>query len=418
MLQSTLRFGVGVTREIGDDVKNLGLSKTLVVTDPTVHKLHAFTAVADSLTKIGANFDVFEGVRVEPTDSSFREAIDYARKGGYDSVIAVGGGSAMDTAKAAALLAGNSDADFLDFVVKPFGKSIVAPKPAVPLIAVPTTAGTGSETTCTSVFDFESNHVKSAIRQRAIKPLLAIVDPLNVVSMPRHVAMYSGFDVLCHALESYTAKPFTERAGQANPRDRPTYQGSNPISDVWSREALAIVRKYLKRCVADHDDLEARSNMLLASSYAGVGFGNAGVHLCHGLSYPISGQVKKFVAPDYPESTPLIPHGLSVIMTAVADFKFTAPAAPKRHLEAAGFLGHDTTRAREEDSGNILGDQIKEFMQDFKVSNGLGALGFNSGDIPKLTEAAINSLSALQLAPREQTREALQHIYEDSMHVY
>jgi len=291
------------------------------------------------------------------------------------------------------------------------------------LIAIPTTAGTGSETTTVAVFDFEKEHIKTGIRTRAIKPSLAIVDPENVRSMPRHVAIYSGFDVLCHALESFTARPYNQRRPRPeSPVDRPVYQGSNPISDVWAREALRIMRDYFRRSVNDPNDFEARSKMLLASSFAGVGFGNAGVHLCHALSYPISANVKKYAPPDYPFSLPIIPHGLSVVTTACADFQFTASACPDRHFEAAALLGADLSKFKSrgaDAAGDAVADIIRGFMSDFKVANGLKALGFERKDTSAFVDNVVRSLQGLlHLAPKEQTSDALQKIYDDSMVVY
>src|SRR5207253_857353 len=170
---------------------------------------------------------------------------------------------------------------------------------------------------------------------------------------------------------------------------RPAYQGSNPISDVWSMEALRLVSKYLVRAVDDPSDDDARANMILASSYAGVGFGNAGVHLPHGMSYPVSSQLRSYCAPGYITDHPLVPHGFSVILNAPAVFRFTAGANPPRHLAAAAALGAEVSRARPEDAGKILADRITWFMQRLNAPNGLRALGYSSSDIPALVEGTM-----------------------------
>ncbi|KAI6172795.1 Hydroxyacid-oxoacid transhydrogenase [Aphelenchoides besseyi] len=423
MISSTLRFGQGVTAEIAHDVKQLRSKKPLVITDKNVAKTRAFTCVF--LVGVidhrnGVEYKVFDNVLCEPSEKSMVEAVEFAKSGQFDCFIAVGGGSVIDTTKAAALYSSNLDADFLDFVQPPFGRGIMPTNPMKPLIAVPTTAGTGSETTGVSIFDLPEKECKTGIRLRAIKPLLAIVDPLNVMSMPRNVAIYSGFDVLCHALESYTAKPYTERGPRPNtPAERPVYQGSNPISDVWVREALRIITKYFRRAVFNPDDAEARTHMMMASSFAGMGFGNAGVHLCHGLSYPISSQGKKYVDPDYDSNKPLIPHGLSVVTTAPADFIFTTPAYPQRHLEAANLLGADLPSTASEDLiANRLADLIRGYMQDYKVPNGLGDLGFDRRDVDKLADRAAASLKKGAIAPRDPDVDALSQIYEKSLSCY
>src|SRR5213075_602917 len=311
------------------------------------------------------SFALFDRVRVEPTDVSFREAIDFATEGRFDAFVAVGGGSTIDTAKAANLYS-TWPADFLDYVNAPVGKGLPAPGPLKPLIAVPTTSGTGSETTGVAIFDYTPLHAKTGIAHRRMKPLLGILDPDNTRTMPPQVAATSGFDVLSHAIESFTALPFHQRPHPERPVLRPAYQGSNPISDVWSLEALRWVAKYFVRSVEDPDDQEAREKMLLAASYAGVGFGNAGVHLPHGMSYPVSGMVRDFKPEGFPVDHPIVPHGMSVILNAPAVFRFTAQANPERHLVAAGILGADVSRARPEDAGKILSDQLVKVMQRLK----------------------------------------------------
>ena len=171
--------------------------------------------------------------------------------------------------------------------------------------------------------------------------------------------------------------PFTGRPRPERPALRPAYQGSNPISDVWSLQALRMVDRFLIRAVDDPGDDEARANMLLAAAYAGIGFGNAGVHLPHGMSYPVSGHVRDYRAPGYAADHPLVPHGISVILNAPAVFRFTAPAGPQRHLEAAAALGADVEGRRAEDAGEILADRITWFMQRLRVPNGLSALGYH-----------------------------------------
>ncbi|XP_041847802.1 hydroxyacid-oxoacid transhydrogenase, mitochondrial isoform X3 [Melanotaenia boesemani] len=307
MACSNIRYGAGVSREIGMDLQNFGARNVCLMTDKNLSRLPPMNAVLESLVKNGVKYEVYDNVRVEPTDSSFKEAIAFAKNGSFDVFVAVGGGSVIDTCKAANLYMSHPDAEFLDFVNAPIGKGKPVTGMLKPLIAVPTTAGTGSETTGVAIFDFEPLKAKTGIASRAIRPTLGIVDPMHTLSMPERVVANSGFDVLCHALESYTALPYNQRSPcPSNPIDRPAYQGSNPISDVWSRHALHVVANYMKRAVRDPEDLEARSSMHLASVFAGIGFGNAGVHLCHGMSYPIAGNVKTHSARGYSVDHPLV----------------------------------------------------------------------------------------------------------------
>ncbi|XP_057189457.1 hydroxyacid-oxoacid transhydrogenase, mitochondrial isoform X1 [Triplophysa rosa] len=419
MACSNIRYGAGVTREIGMDLQNMGARNVCLMTDRNLARLPPVVAVLDSMTTLGVKYQIFEDVRVEPTDKSFKEAIAFAKKGHFDAYVAVGGGSVIDTCKAANLYASHPDAEFLDFVNAPIGKGKPITGTLQPLIAVPTTAGTGSETTGVAIFDLEDMKAKTGIASRAIKPTLGMVDPLHTLHMPSRVAANSGFDVLCHALESFTALPYNQRSPcPPNPLNRPAYQGSNPISDVWARHALKIVAKYLKRAVRDPEDVEARSSMHLASVFAGIGFGNAGVHLCHGMSYPIAGNVKTHRAKGYNVNHPIVPHGLSVVLTSPAVFAFTASMCPERHLEAAQILGPDVTNVKKEDAGRLLADTLRMFLYDLDVEDGLSAIGYTEEDIPSLVKGTIPQERVTKLSPRAHSEEDLSDLFAASMKLY
>jgi hydroxyacid-oxoacid transhydrogenase len=411
---SAIRFGPGATREIGMDLAEMKVKRVMVVTDPNLAKLSPVATVLQSLRDNKVGHSLFDRVRVEPTDVSFRDAIDFATQGEFDASVAVGGGSTIDTAKAANLYA-TYPADFLDYVNAPVGGGKPAPGPLKPLIAVPTTAGTGSETTGVAIFDYTPLHAKTGIAHRRLKPLLGILDPENTRSMPPPVAATSGFDVLSHAVESYTAMPYHQRPRPERPVLRPAYQGSNPISDVWSLEALRWVSKYFVRAVENPDDDEARQKMQLAAAYAGVGFGNAGVHLPHGMSYPVSGMVRDFRPEGFPADHPIVPHGMSVILNAPSVFRFTAQACPERHLVAAEILGADVSRAKLEDAGQILSDRLVAIMQRLKMPNGLQAVGYTKSDIPALVRGTLPQARVTKLSPRPIDETDLAHLFEGAL---
>jgi hydroxyacid-oxoacid transhydrogenase len=417
MAASSIRFGAGVTREVGADLEDLGARRVLLITDPIVRDLPPVGIAMESLHENGIDAVVYDRVRVEPTDASFLDAIAFARERAFDAFVAVGGGSTIDTAKAVNLYT-SCPADFLDYVNPPIGKGLPVPGPLKPLMAIPTTAGTGSETTGVAIFDLESLHAKTGIAHRRLKPTLGYLDPENMRTMPSAVAASTGLDILSHAVESYTAMPFTDRPRPERPILRPAYQGSNPISDVWSLQALRMVAQFLVRAVENPGDDEARANMLLAAAYAGIGFGNAGVHLPHGMSYPVSGQVGDYRAPGYAVDHPLVPHGMSVILNAPAVFRFTAPANPRRHLQAAEALGVDVSRARAEDAGKILADRITWFMKRLKVPNGLRAVGYSSSDIPTLVRGTLPQHRVTKLAPRPAGPEELSALFDAAMVAY
>jgi hydroxyacid-oxoacid transhydrogenase len=417
MATSAIRVGTGVTDEVGAELVDLGRQHVLVLTDPNVCALPPVARVLESLERHKIRFTLFDRVRVEPTDESFLDAASAARSDDFDAFVAVGGGSTIDTAKAANLYS-CYPADLLDYVNPPIGKGRPVPGPLKPLIAIPTTAGTGSETTGVAIFDFVPMHAKTGIAHRRLKPTLGLIDPENTRTQPAAVAASAGLDVLSHAIESYTALPFGQRPRPERPILRPAYQGSNPISDVWSLEALRLVATYLRRAVADPADGEARTSMLLAASYAGIGFGNAGVHLPHGLSYPVSGMVRSYRAPGYAVGHPLIPHGISVIVNAAAVYRFTSPACPERHLRAAEVLGAKMDGARAADAGKILADQIIALMRDLGVPNGLRELGYQAEDIPALVEGTLPQHRVTKLSPRPAGSDDLSRILEESMVIW
>ena len=415
MAASGVRFGVGVTREIGMDLVDHGVRRALVVTDPTVARLAPMHTVLEALEAQGVTAIVYDRVRVEPTDVSFHDAIDFAAQHAIDGIVAVGGGSVIDTAKAVNLYTTYPPADFLDYVNAPIGKALPVPGPLKPLFAIPTTAGTGSETTGVSIFDLTALHAKTGIASRRLKPTLGLLDPDNTRTMPPEVAASSGLDILSHAIESFTAIPYTSRPRPDRPALRPAYQGSNPISDIWSLQALRIVAAYLVRAFEDPSDDEARAQMILAASYAGVGFGNAGVHLPHGMSYPVSGHVRDYRAPGYANDHALVPHGVSVILNAPAVFRFTASANPARHLQAAEALGADIAGVREADAGTVLADRITWFMERLRVPNGLKAVGYTTSDIPALVEGTLPQHRVTKLSPRPAGPDQLAALFEDAM---
>ena len=411
---SAIKFGPGVTREVGYEMNRLGARRVMVVTDPRMASSEAVAITLQSLRAESIDAVLFDAVSVEPTDASFKEAIRFAVDGAFDGFVAVGGGSSIDTAKAANLYA-TYPADFLTYVNAPIGEGKPVPGPLKPLIAVPTTSGTGSETTGVAIFDLLELEAKTGIAHRALRPTMGIVDPLHSRTLPSEVVACSGFDVLCHGLESYTALPFSQREAPENPGLRPAYQGSNPISDVWATRAVEMVAANMVRAYDDSDDIEARSQMMLAATFAGVGFGNAGCHLPHGMSYPVSGMVREFTPPGYPQNAPLVPHGMSVILNAPAVFRFTAPTNPQRHLRAARLMGQDVGGASPEDAGDLLSDAIVTLMRRVNMPNGLSAIGYSTADLDRLVEGTLPQHRVVKLSPRPVGAPELRRLFTDSM---
>ncbi len=369
--------------------------------------------MVEALEKAGVEAEVYDGVRVEPTDVSMRAAVEAARGlGAFDGFVAVGGGSSIDTAKVVDLLTTN-DGDLLDYVNRPIGGGRAPERPLRPLVALPTTTGTGSESTTIAVLDVLDAHVKTGISHARLRPTLAVVDPLLTLTQPPLVTASAGLDVLCHALESWTAKPYTAYRHK-QPHERVPYCGANPISDLWSEHALALLARSLRRAVADGEDVDARTDMAHAATFAGMGFGNAGVHVPHANAYPIAGRVRSFRPAGYPDADPLVPHGMAVALTAPEAFRFTFDADPARHLRAAELLGVPG-EAVPDDDRERLPAALVALMRDVGLPNGLAAVGYTEADVDDLVAGAAQQQRLLATAPREVTDDDLARILRNSL---
>ena len=407
-----LKFGSGASDEIGHDLSQYGVQRVLVVTDPGVAATGIPQRVADQMGRFGIEARVFDGVHVEPTDESLIAAIEEARSSGpWDAFVAVGGGSSIDTGKAINLLTTNPG-ELMDYINVPVGKGQAPTQPLKPFIAVPTTTGTGSESTTICVMDVLSLKVKTGISHARLRPTLAVIDPALTFTQPAGVTAASGMDILCHALESYTARWYTTYEHK-KPEQRVPYCGSNPISDMWSEKALSLLAGSFRRAVRHGDDAQARADMAMAATFAGMGFGNAGVHIPHANAYPIAGQVKDFHPKDYPADEPMVPHGMSVALTAPEAFRFTFEASPERHVRAAQLLAPNAGQPT--NPTEFLPTVLIDLMRDIDIPNGVGAVGFDEGDVPDLVDGAMKQQRLLATCPREVTEDDLAGIFSRSM---
>jgi hydroxyacid-oxoacid transhydrogenase len=411
---SRITFGRGCLAELGERAAALGIRRAALFSDPAVAELAVFATARDSLVAAGIDVVTYTDVHVEPTDASFAEAARFAQEVNPDGYVSLGGGSVIDTCKAANLYA-TYPADFLTYVNAPIGEGKPVPGPLTPHIACPTTAGTGSEVTGIAIFDLLSLTVKTGIASPALRPTEALVDPDSTASLPSGVVAASGLDVLSHALESYTARPYVHRPAPPRPSLRPMSQGANPWSDLGCSEALRVLGRNLESAVRDSSDSEAREQMMWAATLAGIAFGNAGVHAPHGMAYAVAGLVRDFHPSGYPSDEPLVPHGMSVIVNAPAVFRFTAPASPQRHTEAARLLGADTRDAGPDDAGEVLATEIIRIMRAVGMPNGLSGVGYTDRDIAALTEGAYPQQRLLQNAPREMSKPVLADLFGHAM---
>jgi alcohol dehydrogenase class IV len=412
-----LKFGTGASAEIGYDLSQYDVRRVLVLTDPGVAATGHPQRIAEQMAGFGIEAAVFDGVHVEPTDASLEAAIGYARgTGPWDAFVAVGGGSTIDTAKAVNLLTTN-DGELMDYINAPVGRARAPKHPLKPLVAVPTTTGTGAESTTICVLDVLALKVKTGISHARLRPTLAVVDPQLSLSQPAGVTAAAGMDILCHALESYTARPFTSYDAKT-PEQRVPYCGSNPISDLWAEQAMRLLATTFRRAVHHGDDLEAREQMALAATMAGLGFGNAGVHIPHANAYPIAGRVHE-TCPDfrpdgYDGSEAMVPHGMAVSLTAPEAFRWTFESSPERHLRAAALLAPDHGH----DGPDALPAVLADLMRDIAIPNGLGAIGYGEGDVDDLVTGTMQQQRLLATAPRTVTEEDAAGILARSLELW
>jgi hydroxyacid-oxoacid transhydrogenase len=406
-----IKFGPGAVDDAGWELKRLGVRRALLVTDPVVRAIGHADRAREVIEREDIEVVVYDRARVEPTLDSSQDAADFALDANVDGFVSVGGGSSIDTAKVADLIT-THPAPVMEYVNPPVGGGRTPPSPLRPHLAIPTTSGTGSEATTVAVLDIPDQRVKTGISHRYLRPWQGIVDPELVRTLPPEVTSSTGLDVICHAAESYLSRPYDQRQRPATPDDRPPYQGSNPIADVWSATALEHGGRYLRRAVADGDDPEARGAMMLAATMAGVGFGSAGVHIPHACAYPIASLKHSYQPPGYPEDHPLVPHGHSVIVTAPAAFRFTYEAMPERHHRVAELLAGEPT----EDPGpDTLPQVLRRLMRDIGAPTGIAELGYTENDLPTLVEGAMKQQRLLAVSPRDVTATDIADILNASM---
>jgi len=410
-----LKFGVGARHEIGHDLLQLDARRTLLVTDPGVAATGAPAEIAEVIRAASIEVVVFDRARVEPTDASLEEAIAFARaEGPFDAIVAVGGGTSIDTAKAVNLLITNGG-ELMDYVNAPVGGARAPKNALLPLVAVPTTTGTGSESTTICVLDVVSQHVKTGISHSRLRPTLAVVDPELTLSQPAGVTAASGLDILCHALESYTARPYgSYERKQAH--ERVPYCGSNPIADMWSEKSLTLMASSFRTAVRDGGDLAARTDVAMAATFAGLGFGNAGVHIPHANAYPIAGQVRDFRPSGYQADHAMVPHGMAVSLTAPAAFRFTFEASPERHVRAAELLAPDAVRP--DDPAEFLPQVLTSIMRDVGIPAGIGAVGYTASDVDTLVAGTMKQQRLLATAPREVREDDVATILDESLELW
>jgi alcohol dehydrogenase class IV len=412
----TFTFGAGCLAEAGDHARDLDLKRVALFTDTALRDSPHVATVRASLEAAGVTVGVYDEVAIEPTTASFQAAARFAAEGRFDGYVSVGGGSVMDTCKAANLYA-THPAEFMTYVNAPIGAGQKVPGPLKPHIACPTTSGTGSETTGIAIFNLTEINAKTGIISRRMIPTVALIDPTVTTTLPRNVVAASGFDCMSHALESLTARPWPRRLNPSRGAARPVSQGANPFSDGLATEALKGVGRFLVRAIDDPHDVEARTEMMYAAMLAGIAFNAAGCHLPHGLSYAVSGLARNFQLPGYPAGKTLVPHGMAVVLNNPSVWRYTAPCSPERHAHAAHSLGSqaEVRPGDAHEAGEALAARVIELMRSAGIPNGLSALGFGAADVDALAAGAEPQWRVIRNAPKDVSREDLKSLFGGAM---
>jgi len=410
----TFTFGSGVLAEAGPNATELGLHRVALFTDRGLAGGEHVAKVKNSLAAAKIDTAVYDEVSIEPTDASLQAAARFAREARADGYVSVGGGSVMDTCKAANLYAAQP-AEFMTYVNAPIGGGQRVPGPLKPHIACPTTSGTGSETTGIAIFTLASMNAKTGIISRRLTPTVALVDPDVTRTLPANVVASTGFDCMSHSLEAMTARLYPRRLSRAQGIERPVSQGANPFSDALALQALDTVGRFLVRAVHDARDAEARTEMMYAAMLSGIAFNASGCHLPHGLSYAVSGLIRDWHVDGYPAGKSLVPHGMAVVLNNPSVWRYTASAHPERHLRCARALGADAHGAAASDAGDVLAGRIVDLMRAAGMPNGLAALGFGDADLDALATGAEPQYRVIKNAPVDVDREAIKRLFRGAL---
>jgi len=395
------KFGLDAAREIGYDMKECGGSRVLLVTDKGVAKAGLSDRVASHLKEQGIDVEVWDGVEPEPSAKSIEAGTEWAKNRKFDSFVSVGGGSSIDSAKVLNLILCHGG-KILDYVAPPTGRGKAIPAPLKPHIAVPTTAGTGSETSPACVISLPEKMIKVGISHAYCRPDLAIVDPLLHVGMPPKVTADSGMDALAHAIESYVTRRFDRKPRPKNPLKRPVYGGGTIVTDIFAEKAIELIGKYLRRAVYNGYDVEARSGMALAATLAGIAFTNAGLTAVHAMAYPVGGKFHTS-------------HGETNAVLLPAVMEFLLPTAPEKFARIAELMGQGVESLPLYEAAKKSVEAVIGLMKKINTPNGLRAFGVKKEDLPILAMETLKIRRLLEGNPRPVAKEDLENLFRRAL---
>jgi alcohol dehydrogenase len=371
-------FGCGSFSGLVGQIRDLRARKPLIAMDGNLAKLGMRDKIMEMFDREGMKAVLYDRVLPEPPLEQADEGAKMALKGKCDIVIGIGGGSAMDVAKAIAVIAAHN-AEAKDFL----GLNKV-PGPGLPTIMVPTTAGTGSEVTFTAVFVRHDLRKKEGMNSVFLYPDLALLDPELTLSLPPQPTAASGMDALCHAIESYTSVI------------------ASPASEMFSLEAIRLISENLRTCVHNGKDLAAREAQMLGSLYAGIGLANAGVGAAHSLSYPLGGKYG-------------ISHGVANTLMLPRIMEFNLPGALEKFAVVAETMGENTEGLSDRDAAMLAVEAVDVLIEDCDIATSLEELGIPEEDFLEMAKVAMTVARPLENNPRKVTLEDAIAIYRTAL---
>jgi len=381
-----LVFGCGAVQQLGSLCRQIGAGRVLIVTDPVLVEVGVAETVCEPLIEAGIEFELFDGGEPEPSITAIDRAVEVARGYQPDAIIGLGGGSNLDLAKMTAVVAkhGGGPADYFGFDK--------VPGPVIPLIGVPTTAGTGSEVSSSSVLTDTENAVKISALSRHLRPVIAVVDPRMTLSCPKQVTADSGIDALTHAVEAYTA--VDGEAMQLGPGEANPYSGRTPMTDALCEEAIRLVGQHLVTAVERGDDLPAREGMALAATLAGMAFSNAGVAVVHALEYPIGGAVH-------------CSHGLGNGLLLPYVMRYNLPVREAALARVAELLGESVAGLSTRKAAEVAITAVERLKQQIGIPERLREIGAREDQLATFADKAFAIKRLMQTNPRIPTRDEL-----------
>lgn len=394
-----IKFGEGSSSELEDEIKSLNKKSALIFTDKGIENAGILDSVVREFEDV--SIDVFSDVEPGPSLDIFESALDFAREVNPGVIIGLGGGSSIDVAKSTGVLYGK-EGNILDYASPPLGKGKSIGELSLPVIAIPTSSGTGSETSPVSVISLPEDNSRTAISDKSQYPDLAIVDPLLTVSLPPEQTASTGIDALSHAIEAYVTRRYDCKERPDKPANRPDYGGRTTITDQFAKMGVDLIFSNLRRAFNNGKDVKARRKMSLGSLVAGIAFTNAGLGVAHALGLILGSEYH-------------LSHGSAVASVLPEVMRYNAHASYSRYKDLASIMGLDVSRISSDEAAFKSADLVDELMSDLDMASVLSEIGVEKEDVPEIAKKSIRLQRLVEGNPRKVDKEDLEKILINSL---